>query len=90
MIPSGRFPTAILWMDVPPELIDVNIHPTKQEVRFSQTSWIQTLVGKALGQALKSHIPKPIGQEKGFHHQGAGNRDQVNPSFLKNHRSLTI
>ncbi len=70
MIPSGRFPTAVLWMDVPPELIDVNIHPTKQEVRFSQTSWIQTLVGKALGQALKSHIPKPIGQEKGFHHYG--------------------
>ncbi|MFH0789157.1 MAG: DNA mismatch repair endonuclease MutL [Pseudomonadota bacterium] len=70
MIPAGRFPTVVLWMDVPPELIDVNIHPTKQEVRFSQTSWIQTLVGKALGQALKSHIPKPIGQEKGFHHQG--------------------
>lgn len=70
MIPSGRFPTAVLWMDVPPELIDVNIHPTKQEVRFSQTSWIQTLVGKALGQALKSHFPKPAGLEKGFHYKG--------------------
>jgi DNA mismatch repair protein MutL len=70
MIPSGRFPTAILWMDVPPELIDVNIHPTKQEVRFSQTAWVQTLVGKALGQALKSHIPRPVGLEKEFHQQG--------------------
>jgi DNA mismatch repair protein MutL len=70
MIPSGRFPTAILWMDVPPELIDVNIHPTKQEVRFSQTAWVQTLVGKALGQALKSHIPRPVSLEKEFHQQG--------------------
>jgi DNA mismatch repair protein MutL len=63
MIPSGRFPTAVLWMEVPPELIDVNIHPFKQEVRFSQTTWIQTLVGKAIGQALKSYVPKPEGLE---------------------------
>lgn len=60
MIPSGRFPSAILWLDVPPELIDVNIHPFKQEVRFSQTGWIQNLVGKALGQALKSQVPRPM------------------------------
>ncbi len=66
MIPSGRFPTAVLWMEVPPELIDVNIHPFKQEVRFSQTTWIQTLVGKAIGQALKSYVPKPGGMEKEF------------------------
>lgn len=64
MIPSGRFPTAVLWMEVPPELIDVNIHPFKQEVRFSQTTWIQTLVGKAIGQALKSYVPKPEGMER--------------------------
>jgi DNA mismatch repair protein MutL len=66
MIPSGRFPTAVLWMEVPPELIDVNIHPFKQEVRFSQTTWIQTLVGKAIGQALKSYGPKPGKMETDF------------------------
>ncbi len=66
MIPSGRFPTTVLWLEVPAELIDVNIHPFKQEVRFSQTSWIQTLVGKAIGQALKSYIPKPGLLEKNF------------------------
>ena len=69
MIPSGRFPITALWMEIPPELIDVNIHPTKQEVRFSQTAWIQTLVGKALGKALKSHIPKPGGMEQDFRYQ---------------------
>jgi DNA mismatch repair protein MutL len=63
MIPSGRFPTAVIWMELPPELIDINIHPFKQEVRFSQTTWIQTWVGKAIGQALKSYVPKPSGME---------------------------
>jgi DNA mismatch repair protein MutL len=60
MIPAGRFPTVVLWLDVPPELIDVNIHPFKQEVRFSETTWVQNLVGKAIHQALKAHVPKPI------------------------------
>ncbi len=64
MIPSGRFPTAVLWLEVPPELIDINIHPFKQEVRFSQTTWIQTLVGKAIGQALKGYVPRPEEREK--------------------------
>jgi DNA mismatch repair protein MutL len=68
MIPSGRFPVILLWMDVPPELIDINIHPTKQEVRFSQTTWIQTLVGKALARALQSHFPKCVSPEKDVSH----------------------
>jgi DNA mismatch repair protein MutL len=69
MIPSGRFPTAVLWMEVPPELIDINIHPFKQEVRFSQPAWIQSLVGKALERALKSHVPRAMeagGREEAF------------------------
>ncbi|MCJ7833594.1 MAG: DNA mismatch repair endonuclease MutL, partial [Deltaproteobacteria bacterium] len=66
MIPSGRFPSAALWLEVPPELIDVNIHPSKQEVRFSQTTWIQSLVGKAIRQALKAYVPKPGRIEKDF------------------------
>ncbi|MBA4393359.1 MAG: hypothetical protein C0407_07385 [Desulfobacca sp.] len=74
MIPSGRFPTAVLWMDVPPELIDVNIHPAKQEVRFSQTAWVQSLVGKALGLALKSHTPKPVDPGKELPYQGWARR----------------
>lgn len=87
MVPSGRFPRAVLWMEVPPELIDINIHPTKQEVRFSQTAWIQTLVGKALGQALKSHVPKPGRMEEAFFHQtwSPGQRQ----SFLFREANLT-
>lgn len=57
MLPSGRYPAAALWLEVPPELIDVNIHPFKQEVRFSQTAWIQRLVSTALSRALKTHVP---------------------------------
>ena len=34
LLPGGRFPLGLLFLNVPPEDIDVNVHPTKIEVRF--------------------------------------------------------
>lgn len=82
MLPSGRFPISALWMEVPPELIDINIHPTKQEVRFSHTTLIQTLVGKALARALKSNIPDSSVSERALPASGWA-QDQSQPFLLK-------
>ncbi len=57
LLPQGRFPLAALWMEIPPELVDVNIHPAKQEVRFSHEEWVLEVVRKALGRALKNLTP---------------------------------
>ncbi len=44
LIPSGKYPFIILNIALDPQLIDVNVHPTKQEVRFSDESKVFRVV----------------------------------------------
>jgi DNA mismatch repair protein MutL len=47
-----RQPVACLYLELPPELVDVNVHPTKAEVRFAEPAAIRGLVVGALKRAL--------------------------------------
>lgn len=49
----GRFPIAIIEIEMDPLLVDVNVHPTKQEVRLSKEAELVTLLKKSIGDALK-------------------------------------
>ena len=51
-IMKGKFPACILCLDIPPNLIDVNVHPTKIEVRFSDERMIYNSVYFAVKNAL--------------------------------------
>lgn len=49
----GRFPLAVISIEIDPYLADVNVHPTKQEVRISKEKELMTLIREAISQALK-------------------------------------
>jgi DNA mismatch repair protein MutL len=44
VIAAGRYPVAALWLDLPPEELDVNVHPAKTELRFRQAELVRGLV----------------------------------------------
>jgi DNA mismatch repair protein MutL len=55
----GRFPRVWLFIEIAPENVDVNVHPTKAEVRFANPSWIFSQVQHAVRRALMSRSPIP-------------------------------
>ncbi len=57
LLPAGRFPAFVLWLHVPPERLDVNVHPTKREVRFAVEDPVFTLVAGACAKPLATLTP---------------------------------
>lgn len=49
----GRFPIAVIDIQIDPYLADVNVHPTKQEVRISKERELMTLISTAIKESLK-------------------------------------
>jgi DNA mismatch repair protein MutL len=47
-----RSPEVHLFIDIPPDRVDVNVHPTKAEVRFLEQSLVHEVLRRALGEAL--------------------------------------
>ena len=54
VLAPGRFPTCLLYLEVPRGMVDVNVHPAKREVRFREGRKIHHVVGMGLRQAIGS------------------------------------
>ena len=57
ILPAGSFPVALIFLDIPPAEVDVNVHPSKTEVRFRHGSFIHDLVRDSIRQSLLATRP---------------------------------
>lgn len=53
LLPRGRYPVVYLFLSVPPDQVDVNVHPAKTEVRFLRPGAIHDLVRESLLRTLQ-------------------------------------
>ncbi|MCS7222840.1 MAG: DNA mismatch repair endonuclease MutL [Anaerolineae bacterium] len=59
MLPQGRFPIAVVFLELPPEAVDVNVHPAKAEVRFRNARSAFHAVERAVRQTLVTRASVP-------------------------------
>ena len=55
----GRYPLTTLFLEISPEEVDVNVHPTKAEVRFRSQDKIFSFVQRSVRKALLAYTPVP-------------------------------
>ncbi len=71
------FPVVLLFVEMPPEEVDVNVHPAKTEVRFRQASWLHDFVRDTIrtqadpgaaggGISARAHVPTPALRRRWF------------------------
>jgi DNA mismatch repair protein MutL len=74
VIAHGRHPMVALWLDLPPEELDVNVHPAKTELRFRDPAAVRSLVIGALSRVLA----------------GAAGTDMPGPGLMQHRPALNL
>lgn len=66
LIMVGRYPVAVIHLELPPGSVDVNVHPTKREVRFSDERAVFNALQAAVRRTLARHVPAQSVPSVGF------------------------
>ena len=63
LLPQGRYPAVVLFLELPPGQVDVNVHPGKVEVRFANGDRVYAAVLRTIRAALEDGIQAPVSAE---------------------------
>ncbi|MFW5996539.1 MAG: DNA mismatch repair endonuclease MutL [Lentisphaeria bacterium] len=84
LVMKGRYPPVILYIDTPPDQVDVNVHPTKREVRFRNGRLVGQVVAAAIRHALQELANETgLSKPEGTGHQASENDRHSDPPGQK-------
>ncbi len=96
LLPENKHPLVALYITLPTQTVDVNVHPAKTEIRFHQLAVVREAVLQAVRQALALKAPekaaevpveKPVEQPKTSKPQPAADGLQLIMSILSGHKA---
>ena len=71
----GRYPIAVLFLQVHPEQVDVNVHPTKSEIRFREPDRVFAVIQRAIRATLMGHTsPVRVDFQSTWSREGTSSR----------------
>ena len=96
MLMVGRFPIATIFLELAPEMVDVNVHPAKSEVRFREKDRVFSGVQRAVRRALLAHTPVPeltsniYQDEKLWRYPGEGGNEAGWKEYPQGDRTISV
>ena len=105
LVPAGRYPMLALFLTVPPDEVDVNVHPAKTELRFRDPNGIRSiLIGairealargghratSSLGQAALQRMAPHVASEPRDHAQNWGSSRPIRPNGFSDHAQAPL
>lgn len=87
LLPKGKYPVVVLFLSMPPELVDVNVHPTKREIRLHSPGPVMETIQRVLRKAL-ARTPHDVATYGSGQPFGAGGGTP--PKFVQTIRELRV
>ena len=83
---QGRHPAFVLFLDIDPETVDVNIHPSKEEVRFSDPKELYHVVYQQVRDALLGQTPSAVVHD--VHTSGVTQKTTSMPGLVASSKTM--
>ncbi|HEY43218.1 MAG TPA: DNA mismatch repair endonuclease MutL [Anaerolineae bacterium] len=88
----GRYPLAVIFLDMPPEEVDVNVHPAKAEIRFRNPDIVFSVLQRVVRATLLGQTPPPaIDFQRSWKAEGWTDQSQaISPDWALLHSTVDI